>query len=678
MQVQTTEERMLELERRMERVEKWTGVVRPPRPERPERVAPPVPAGATAGVERVVAVERAAHPGTSLEDLVGGRVLAWAGGGAVLLGIVLLFAIAVSRGWIGEGARTLMGAMGAFALGALGLWLQERRARTDAALAAVAASIAGLFVTVVVATQLYALLPAVAGAVAALAVGSAAVVLAVRWRAQGIAALGIVGGLLAPVLAGAPWTGGTMVLLWIAAAAATGVLVWQRWPWLAAAAFALTTAQWAAFLLHDPGATATIVVLVAFGALNAVAALRARSGLLLALNALVLAVAGALALGGDGATAWVGALAAAHVFAGVATLRDRRLPHEIALLACTLGVVLTDAALALALDGAPLALAYAGGAVALAGLARGLRAQGLDERVIAAGLGAHICLALLEALTGPGGPGALLHAGVAPAAGLASVLGLAAASIAAGRLAGPERRAWQVALDATGLAAVAYLAALSLHGAPLVIALAAEAIALAGIARRTGDEVATVAAPAFLGLALGHLLVFEAPPAALVDGLAHVGPAAAGLGAVAAAALALGRARLALPHAREAAPALAAVTLLYLASTVLITVAAPSEGQLLLSALWALSGTLALVAGLLADSRPLRLGALALLLVALAKVGVYDLSALPGVYRVGSCIVLGALLLIAAFVWQRQRPPVMRNPSARSAGQTTPAAKRVP
>src|SRR4051794_6375783 len=105
----------------MERLEQQAGVG-----ERPEGVAAPGPAGATGGVERAVAVERAAHPGMSLEDLVGGRVLAWAGGVAVLLGIVLLFAIAVSRGWIGEGARTLMGAVGAFALGAVGIWLEEQ------------------------------------------------------------------------------------------------------------------------------------------------------------------------------------------------------------------------------------------------------------------------------------------------------------------------------------------------------------------------------------------------------------------------------------------------------------------------------------------------------------------------------------------------------------------------
>src|SRR4051812_11518468 len=331
MKVQTMEERLEALERRGEVVERRNGLgPRPPRPPRPapvERVAPPVPAGATAGVERVVVAERAAHPATSLEDLVGGRVLAWAGGGAVLLGLVLLFAIAVSRGWIGEGARTLMGALGAFALGAAGVWLQEHRGRTDAAAAAVAASVSGLFLTVVVATQVYELVPALAGAVAAMLVGAAATVLAVRWRAQGIAALGIVGALAAPLLAGAPSDGGTLVLLWIAAAAATGVVLRQRWPWLSGVAFALTTAQWGAYLAGEPGAAATLTALVAFGALNAAAALgyelrtradglRPSSSLLLALNALVLAVAGWATLGGDAGTAWIGALAIVHLAAG--------------------------------------------------------------------------------------------------------------------------------------------------------------------------------------------------------------------------------------------------------------------------------------------------------------------------------------------------------------------------
>src|SRR5688572_70430 len=62
---------------------------------------PPAPAPAPAPADRPIA---------SLEDLLGGRVLAWTGGLAVLVGIALLLAIAVSNGWIGEGTRTLLAA----------------------------------------------------------------------------------------------------------------------------------------------------------------------------------------------------------------------------------------------------------------------------------------------------------------------------------------------------------------------------------------------------------------------------------------------------------------------------------------------------------------------------------------------------------------------------------------
>ena len=38
----------------------------------------------------------------SIEDLLGGRVLAWLGGVAVVLGFVFFLGMAVSRGWIGQ------------------------------------------------------------------------------------------------------------------------------------------------------------------------------------------------------------------------------------------------------------------------------------------------------------------------------------------------------------------------------------------------------------------------------------------------------------------------------------------------------------------------------------------------------------------------------------------------
>lgn len=111
--------------------------------------------------------------------------------------------------------------------------------------------------------------------------------------------------------------------------------------------------------------------------------------------------------------------------------------------------------------------------------------------------------------------------------------------------------------------------------------------------------------------------------------------------------------------------------MLYVASILLVTPLQPGadaaglplaeldarqQGQALLSSLWALAGVAALVVGLVRDSRALRLGAFALLGVTVAKVFAYDLAALTSLYRVGSCIALGLLLLAGAFAWQRIRP----------------------
>ena len=123
---------------------------------------------------------------------------------------------------------------------------------------------------------------------------------------------------------------------------------------------------------------------------------------------------------------------------------------------------------------------------------------------------------------------------------------------------------------------------------------------------------------------------------------------------------------------RRALLAGAAVTLLYLASVAIITVFQPSgvvagtavldlpvrqEGQVLLSVLLSLVGLAALIAGLRRNLVPARLGGLAMLLLTVAKVFLYDLSTLTAGYRVVSIVALGALLLAGAFAYQRLRPP---------------------
>jgi uncharacterized membrane protein len=64
----------------------------------------------------------------------------------------------------------------------------------------------------------------------------------------------------------------------------------------------------------------------------------------------------------------------------------------------------------------------------------------------------------------------------------------------------------------------------------------------------------------------------------------------------------------------------------------------------------------------------LRHAALALLLLTVGKVFLYDLSTLTALYRVASCVALGLLLLAAAFAYQRHRPRPLEDLRAVSPG----------
>jgi uncharacterized membrane protein len=64
--------------------------------------------------------------GAGLEDFLGGRVLAWAGAATVLLGVVLLVAVAIGRGWIDEPTRITLAMLGSASMLGLGAWLYER------------------------------------------------------------------------------------------------------------------------------------------------------------------------------------------------------------------------------------------------------------------------------------------------------------------------------------------------------------------------------------------------------------------------------------------------------------------------------------------------------------------------------------------------------------------------
>jgi uncharacterized membrane protein len=697
--VQGLEREISGLKERLVRIEGEQGrTYAPPRPA--PRPQPGVAATPRPAPQPAQAPKPAPWESVDFEDLLGGRVLAWLGGVAVAIGLAFLMALAISSGWIGEGARTVIGGGAAAALIAVGIWLHERRGRTDAALAALSAGIASMFAVAAVATTVYGLVPDPVGLLIATGTGALATWLAVRWESQGIAALGLLGAMLAPALGGGFGEGPAVAVLFVAASGAVAVLVSQGWRWLSFGVVLVALPQWVGFLIDNHDVTVEVVaVLMGFGVLGAVAAigheLRARAerlsasaAFLLMVNAPCLGGAGWFALeaaaGRPAAIAWIWALAAAH--AGVALWASRReeLPHDLSLLLFGAGTVIADVAFATTFDGPVRTVGWVVTGVAFAALARHQRNTDTetnhDGAMVSLGLGGHLALALAQAVMSDASPAMIGNeAGPSLAAG-AALVALAAGCFASGRLADGAHGWLRGSLDAVGLAVLGFLTVITLDGLPLVLALAAEAVALAGLARREHDDVAAWGALSALALAFGFALEI-APPSALGLGLDQPLTAAAALAALVAA---TGSVAFLAPASgmRSWLTGAAALLVLYLASVLVVTPFQPDgaaaqaavlelpvrqQGQVLLSGLWALVGLSGLVVGLFRDLRPVRLAALGLLLVAVAKVFTFDLATLASVYRVASFVALGVLLLVAAFVWQRVRPralPDMREAPA--------------
>jgi hypothetical protein len=136
---------------------------------------------------------------TYLREKSAAWILAWAGGLVTALGVVLLFALAVNRGWIGPGARVATGGLVSALVFGTGLWARRRFGTTYSALAAVGAGIAGAYATLFAATALYDLVPPPAALVCAAAVAAVSLVVSLSFRSELVAGLGLIGAMVAPV-----------------------------------------------------------------------------------------------------------------------------------------------------------------------------------------------------------------------------------------------------------------------------------------------------------------------------------------------------------------------------------------------------------------------------------------------------------------------------------------------
>ena len=99
-------------------------------------------------------------PAPKRSPLTGARLLAWTGGAVTLLGVVLLLALAASRGWFTPPARVAFGAVLGAGLVGLGVWLHRRESARAGALALVATGFATLYLVDAAATAVFGYLPA--------------------------------------------------------------------------------------------------------------------------------------------------------------------------------------------------------------------------------------------------------------------------------------------------------------------------------------------------------------------------------------------------------------------------------------------------------------------------------------------------------------------------------------
>ena len=220
---------------------------RPRRPARPPR--PPAPP----------------RPKVELADLLGARALAWAGGVVTALGVVLFFVLAVNRGWIGPVERVSLGALASLLVFAGGVELRRRYGQLYATVAAVGAGIAGGYATLLAAAALYGLVPDLAALAIAAGIAAVGTVVALAWRSETVAGIGLVGAALVPV--SAVLDGGLTPLgtafAGVVLAGAAVVAIRRRWDDLLVAATVSVVPQLVWLVLDEGEGAAPSVVLLA-------------------------------------------------------------------------------------------------------------------------------------------------------------------------------------------------------------------------------------------------------------------------------------------------------------------------------------------------------------------------------------------------------------------------------
>lgn len=136
-------------------------------------------------------------------DGVISRVLAVAGAGVTLVGVVMLLVLAAQAGWFGPELRVGAGAVFSLALVYVGSRVFGRSGGRVGGIAIAATGIAGLYLNVVAVTVIYEWLEPALGLAAAFGIAAAGIALALSWKSQAMATLVLAGvAICSPVVTG--------------------------------------------------------------------------------------------------------------------------------------------------------------------------------------------------------------------------------------------------------------------------------------------------------------------------------------------------------------------------------------------------------------------------------------------------------------------------------------------